>query len=103
MLLLTRAADVHEQDEIKAVVKRRTHFEYALRRRISRKADFLRYAEYEINLEALRRRRKERLGMTRLPLSWVAAPHPPPCGSHPSSLIPRALFPTQARASRAPP
>ena len=46
-------------------MKRRTHFEYALRRRISRKADFLRYIEYEMNLEALRRRRRERLGTFR--------------------------------------
>ena len=50
------------QAEVKAVVKRRTHFEYALKRRIARKADFLRYIEYEINLEALRKRRKDRLG-----------------------------------------
>jgi len=52
------------QAEAKAVIKRRTHFEYALKRRIPRKADFLRYVEYELNLEALRRRRKARLGTT---------------------------------------
>jgi hypothetical protein len=56
------------QAEVKAVVKRRTHFEYALRRRIPRKADFLRYAEYELNLEALRQRRKQRLGSLRVPV-----------------------------------
>lgn len=51
-----------EQAEIKAIVKKRTNFEYALKRRIAKKIDFLRYIEYEMNLEALRKKRKARLG-----------------------------------------
>ena len=42
-------------------MKKRTAFETSLVRRIPKKADFLRYAEYEMNLEALRRKRVERL------------------------------------------
>ncbi|KAJ3414189.1 pheromone processing endoprotease [Chytridiales sp. JEL 0842] len=51
------------KDEIKAIVKRRTAFEYAIHRRISRRADYLRYIEYEMNLERLRKKRKQRLGL----------------------------------------
>ncbi|KAJ2347583.1 U3 snoRNP protein, partial [Coemansia sp. RSA 2618] len=39
---------------------KRTKFEYALRRRRAGRADFLRYIEYEINVDALRRQRKQR-------------------------------------------
>lgn len=47
--------------EIKAITRKRTSFEQALSRKILRKADFLRYAEYEMNLEALRVQRVMRL------------------------------------------
>lgn len=46
------------QEEIKAIVQKRRDFEFLLRRRTARKADFLRYIEYEMNLEELRRLRK---------------------------------------------
>lgn len=42
-------------------MKKRTAFETALVRRVARKADFLRYAAYEMNLEALRKKRVARL------------------------------------------
>ena len=42
-------------------MQKRTAFETALVRRIPKKSDFLRYATYEMNLEALRRKRFERL------------------------------------------
>lgn len=42
-------------------MKKRTAFETNLIRRIPLKVDFLRYAAYEMNLEALRRKRVERL------------------------------------------
>ncbi len=42
-------------------MKKRTAFETALVRRVPRKGDFLRYAAYEMSLEALRRKRAERL------------------------------------------
>jgi U3 small nucleolar RNA-associated protein 6 len=44
-------------------MKRRTAFETALIRRVARKADFLRYASYEMGLEQLRRKRVERTSM----------------------------------------
>ena len=43
------------------IVKKRTDFEYALKRRAPKKADFLRYIEYELNVEALRKKRRDRL------------------------------------------
>ncbi|KAJ1879014.1 U3 snoRNP protein [Coemansia sp. RSA 486] len=48
--------------EIKAIVKKRTKFEYALKRRQVPCAAFLRYIEYEMNVDALRVKRKQRLG-----------------------------------------
>ena len=48
-------------------------FETALVRRVAKKADFLRYASYEMSLEQLRKKRVERMGgihfnVFRLPL-----------------------------------
>lgn len=42
------------QEEVRAIVTRRREYEYLLRRRAARKADFLRYIETEIALEKLR-------------------------------------------------
>jgi hypothetical protein len=42
-------------------VQKRRDFEFLLRRRTARKADFLRYVEHELNLEELRKIRKVRL------------------------------------------
>ncbi|KAI8927795.1 U3 small nucleolar RNA-associated protein 6-domain-containing protein [Entophlyctis helioformis] len=51
--------------EIKAIVKKRTAFEYSIHRRIAKKADFVKYIEYETNLEKLRRKRKDRFNLDR--------------------------------------
>ncbi|KAG6844416.1 hypothetical protein H0H87_007071 [Tephrocybe sp. NHM501043] len=48
------------EKETKQIVKKRTAFETALVRRVAKKADFLRYASYEMGLELLRRKRAER-------------------------------------------
>ncbi|KAF9467295.1 U3 small nucleolar RNA-associated protein 6-domain-containing protein [Collybia nuda] len=48
------------QKETKQIMKKRTAFETALVRRVAKKADFLRYASYEMGLEQLRRKRIER-------------------------------------------
>ncbi|KAG5650269.1 hypothetical protein H0H81_012781 [Sphagnurus paluster] len=48
------------EKETKQIVKKRTAFETALVRRVAKKADFLRYAAYEMGLEQLRRKRVER-------------------------------------------
>jgi hypothetical protein len=64
-------------------VSKRTSFEYSLLRRMhgdnsgaatlgSNKLDFLRYIEYELNLEALRVKRKARLGTPLLPACLLA-------------------------------
>ncbi|KAG5519911.1 hypothetical protein PMAC_000188 [Pneumocystis sp. 'macacae'] len=47
--------------EINSILKKRSEFEHALARRIVKKSDFLKYAEYEMNLEALRKKRVKRL------------------------------------------
>jgi U3 small nucleolar RNA-associated protein 6 len=47
--------------EIKHILRKRTAFEMALVRRIPNKNDYLRYAAYEMGLEALRRKRAARL------------------------------------------
>ncbi|KAJ3139073.1 U3 snoRNP protein [Physocladia obscura] len=57
------ASEETAQDEIKEIVRRRTTHEYAIHRRIGRRADFLKYIEYEINIERLRKKRKHRLGL----------------------------------------
>jgi U3 small nucleolar RNA-associated protein 6 len=57
--------------EIKHIVKKRTAFETALVRRIPNKNDYLRYATYEMGLEALRRKRVARLS--------ASLPHPILC------------------------
>ncbi|KAI8975808.1 U3 small nucleolar RNA-associated protein 6-domain-containing protein [Trametes punicea] len=57
------------QKEIKQIMQKRTAFETALVRRIPKKSDFLRYATYEMSLEALRRKRAERLKLPKGPPS----------------------------------
>jgi len=44
-------------------MKKRTIFETTLVRRVAKKADFLRYITYEMNLEQLRKKRITRLGL----------------------------------------
>ncbi|RDD44015.1 U3 small nucleolar RNA-associated protein 6-like protein [Trichoplax sp. H2] len=51
------------RDEIRALVKKRTHYEYQLQRRVVRKIDFIRYIKHEMNLEAERNNRKRKLGI----------------------------------------
>ncbi|KAJ3530930.1 hypothetical protein NM688_g7645 [Phlebia brevispora] len=53
------------QQEVKQIMKRRTAFETALVRRVAKKNDYLRYAAYEMGLEALRKKRVERLKLPR--------------------------------------
>lgn len=48
--------------EVKAIVKKRTNFEYLLRRRFPEKRDYLRYIDFEINLLELKQKRIERGG-----------------------------------------
>ena len=59
-----RIAAYTTQDEIASIIRKRADFEHKLNARGSRPADFAQYAEYEMNLEALRRKRVRRLGAT---------------------------------------
>jgi 3-dehydroquinate dehydratase len=52
---------IFSPDEIHSIVQRRRTSEYALRRRLPRKADFLSYLEAEMNLEKLRKLRQNRV------------------------------------------
>eukprot|EP00039_Didymoeca_costata_P013918 m.218098 g.218098 ORF g.218098 m.218098 type:complete len:590 (+) comp15899_c0_seq2:70-1839(+) len=54
-------ARLFTQEEIKLIIKRRRAFEYALRRRQTRKIDYLRYIQYELNVEELRKERKQNM------------------------------------------
>ncbi|OUM68824.1 hypothetical protein PIROE2DRAFT_3342, partial [Piromyces sp. E2] len=47
--------------ELTSIINKRKRFEYFLARRIPKKIDFLRYIEFELNLDALRKKRKERI------------------------------------------
>ncbi|TDL26211.1 hypothetical protein BD410DRAFT_716636 [Rickenella mellea] len=57
------------QQEVKQIMKKRTAFETALVRRVAKKGDFLRYANYEMTLETLRRKRIDRLQLPPSPPS----------------------------------
>ncbi|KAJ2868633.1 U3 snoRNP protein [Coemansia erecta] len=50
-----------DKQDLRLLVKRRTKFEYALKRRRVAISDFLRYIEYEMNVNALRKERKTRM------------------------------------------
>ena len=49
--------------EGKSVIKTRTDFEYKMRRRISKKQDFLRFIDFELKLEKLKQSRILQLGL----------------------------------------
>jgi len=44
------------------IAKRRTDFEYAVKRKGKERVDFIKYIEYELDLDLLRKKRVERLG-----------------------------------------
>ena len=60
---------IFTQAEVRSIVDRRREHEYAMHRRAPDEVDFVRAIEYELNLEALRRRRKVKLGMRRSTLA----------------------------------
>ena len=55
------------ESEIRSLISKRRDFEYLLKRRTVRKADFLQYIEYEINLLKLFKIRKSRGGKSQKP------------------------------------
>jgi len=58
---MAQFVDKNLQIEIKAIIKERSRFEYALARRVTKKIDYLRYIKYEKALEKLRAQRTIRL------------------------------------------
>ncbi|KAL8953608.1 MAG: hypothetical protein Q9222_000534 [Ikaeria aurantiellina] len=54
---------IFTRDEINSIAKKRSGFEHKLNARGSTVSDYARYAEYEMNLDTLRRTRAKRLGI----------------------------------------
>ncbi|KKK18459.1 hypothetical protein P175DRAFT_0445924 [Aspergillus ochraceoroseus IBT 24754] len=54
---------IFTKDEISSIVKKRSDFEHKINARGAQPSDFVRYAEYEMNLDTLRRKRVNRLGI----------------------------------------
>ncbi|KAJ0424067.1 U3 small nucleolar RNA-associated protein 6-domain-containing protein [Aspergillus carlsbadensis] len=54
---------IFSKDEITSIVKKRSDFEHKINARGAQPPDFVRYAEYEMNLDSLRRKRVKRLGI----------------------------------------
>ncbi|KAL2039554.1 hypothetical protein N7G274_007826 [Stereocaulon virgatum] len=57
------AKEIFTTQEILSITKKRSDFEHKLNARGSQAADYARYAEYEMNLESLRKKRAKRLGV----------------------------------------
>ena len=54
---------IFTREEISLIAKKRSDFEHILNARGSKPEDYIRYTEYEMNLEYLRRKRVKRLGI----------------------------------------
>ncbi|KMP01943.1 hypothetical protein CISG_10142 [Coccidioides immitis RMSCC 3703] len=54
---------IFSKDEIASITKKRSEFEHKINARGPSPVDFARYAEYEMNLDSLRRKRVKRLGI----------------------------------------
>ena len=54
---------IFKKDEIMSIARKRSYFEHILNARGSTPLDYTRYAEYEKNLDSLRRKRVKRLGV----------------------------------------
>lgn len=57
------AKGIFTRDEIASITSKRSNFEHILNARGSTPADYARYATYELNLDALRKKRCKRLGV----------------------------------------
>ncbi|KAK6387426.1 U3 snoRNP protein [Exophiala oligosperma] len=55
--------NIFSADEITSITRKRSDFEHKINARGSTPSDYARYAEFEINVEALRRKRVKRLGI----------------------------------------
>jgi U3 small nucleolar RNA-associated protein 6 len=57
-----RKKELFTKQELAMIMRRRTDFEHRINGRSARSKDFLRYSEYEMNVERLRLKRTKRLG-----------------------------------------
>ncbi|CAI5461649.1 unnamed protein product [Closterium sp. Yama58-4] len=91
------------REEIKEIVRRRTAFEYRLRRRGSAaiKDDYMRYIEYEMQLEALRQLRRRDPIRRQHPLRVRFVPRGPYIHVLPPIRFPRANFSSLSLSFRA--
>lgn len=78
---------IFSRNEIRAIVRRRERFEYRLHRRGCDMQDYVRYIQFEVNLDALRRLRMERLHVR--PGSLMASDYA--CISRAYTIFQRAL------------
>ncbi|PKY08252.1 hypothetical protein P168DRAFT_308336 [Aspergillus campestris IBT 28561] len=54
---------IFSKEEITSIIKKRSDFEHKINARGAQSIDFVRYAQYEMNLDNLRRKRVKRLGV----------------------------------------
>ena len=54
---------IFTREEVRSIIKKRSQFEYLIKRRAPELNDYLRYAQYEMNLNLLRKRRRSKLCM----------------------------------------
>lgn len=54
---------IFTRDEISAIAAKRSDFEHTLNARGSKPGDYAKYAQYEMNLDSLRKKRSKRLGV----------------------------------------
>ncbi|CAN6601789.1 U3 small nucleolar RNA-associated protein 6 [Trichomonascus vanleenenianus] len=64
--------EIFTRQEISIIMRRRTDFENRINGRTAKSRDFLKYAEYEMNVEALRKKRAHRLGKANDPKGGVS-------------------------------
>lgn len=54
---------IFSRSELRIIIKKRTDMEYKLQRRVVEKEDFLKYLQYELNVDSLRRKRVQKLAL----------------------------------------
>lgn len=54
---------IFTEEELRIIITRRRHFEYRLFRKPPNKQDYLKAIQYELNLDQLRKQRKEKMGV----------------------------------------
>ena len=62
--------ELFTQPEVKAILRQRSQYEHALLNKRAKKIEFLNYIRYEMNLEALRQKRKKRQKSNPSPRLW---------------------------------